>query len=197
MIDILTNDYRQPLLPPQYPFVELDMGCGRGKFTLELAKRFPDRLVLASDVMLGRLRKLNMKVEKRKLQNVILLRAESGQLAEFQLPPASIDRIHILCPDPWPKDKGKGRRVVCTAFLCSLKRVLKPGGILHLSTDNAPYFEDWQKMLSQLPFLSPVLDAIADISDIKTDFELQWLAEGTPVRHLAYRIKTLCSQREE
>ena len=63
MIDILTNDYRQPFFPPQYSFVELDMGCGRGKFTLELAKRFPDRLILASDVMLGRLRKLDLKVE--------------------------------------------------------------------------------------------------------------------------------------
>ena len=188
MIDILTNDYRQPVIPPQYSFVELDMGCGRGKFTLELAKRFPDRLILASDVMLGRLRKLDLKVEKRHLANVILLRAESGQLAEFQLSPHSIDRLHILCPDPWPKDKGKGRRTVCTAFLCSLTRVLKPGGILHLSTDNAPYFEDWRKMLAALPFFAPAPDALQDIADIKTDFELQWLAEGTPVQHLAYKL---------
>ena len=187
MIDILTNDYRQPDFPQKYSFVELDMGCGRGKFTLELAKRFPERLILASDVMLGRLRKLELKVEKRHLENIMLLRAESGQLAEFQLPPACIDRLHILCPDPWPKEKGKGRRTVCTAFLCSLRRILKPGAILHLSTDNAPYFEDWRKMLAALPFFIPAPDAIDDIADLKTDFELQWLAEGTPVRHLAFR----------
>ena len=187
MIDILTNDYRQPFFPPQYSFVELDMGCGRGKFTLELAKRFPDRLILASDVMLGRLRKLDLKVQKRSLANVILLRAESGQLAEFQLPPNSIDRLHILCPDPWPKEKGKGRRTVCTAFLCSIRRVLKPGGILHLSTDNVPYFHDWQTMLANLPFFTPAPNALQDIADLKTDFELQWLAEGTPVQHITYK----------
>ena len=187
MIDILTNEYRQPCIPTQYSYVEMDMGCGRGKFTLELAKRFPDRLVIASDVMLGRLRKIELKVQKRNLSNVMLLRAENGQLAEFQMPPNSIDRLHILCPDPWPKDKNRGRRSVCTAFLCAIRRVLKTGAILHLSTDDPSYFEDWQRMLAPMPFLKPAPDAIDDIKDIKTDFEIQWLSEGKAVRHICMR----------
>ena len=188
MIDIITNDYRQFQIPDGYAFVEMDMGCGRGKFTLELAKRFPERLVIASDVMIGRLRRLDAKVEKRQLANVRLLRAESGQAAEFQLPLHSIDRLHLLCPDPWPKDRRKARRLVSTSFLCMLRRVLKPGGVLHLSTDHEPYWEDWKRMLDRMPFFTKEMSAIDDIADIKTDFELQWLAEGKTVNHLAYRV---------
>ena len=189
MIDILTNDYRQFQLPDGYGFVEMDMGCGRGKFTLELAKRFPERLVIASDVMIGRLRRLDAKVEKRNLANVRLLRAESGQVAEFQMPLHSIDRLHLLCPDPWPKERRKARRLVSTSFLCMLRRVLKPGGILHLSTDHEPYWLDWKRMLDYMPFFTKEMSAIDDIADIKTDFELQWLAEGKAVNHLAYRLR--------
>ncbi len=188
MIEIITNDYRQFQLPQGYGFVEMDMGCGRGKFTLELAKRLPERLVFASDVMIGSLRRLEAKVNKRHLDNVRLLRAESGQAAEFQLPLHCIDRLHLLCPDPWPKDRRKARRLVCTSFLCSIRRILKPGGILHLSTDHAPYWEDWKRIIDYMPFFTEDSSAINDIADIKTDFELQWLAEGKNVNHLAYRI---------
>lgn len=188
MIDIITNDYRQFLVPAGYDFVEMDMGCGRGKFTLELAKRYPNRLVIASDVMIGRLRRLDAKVEKRKLENVRLLRGESGQVAEFQMPLHAIDRLHLLCPDPWPKDKKKARRLVCTSFLCMLPRIIKPGGILHLSTDHDPYWEDWKRILEAIPFFVKAPEALDDIADIKTDFELQWLAEGKQVHHLAYKL---------
>ena len=189
MIEVLTNEYRLLSLPADAESVELDMGCGKGKFTLELAQRYPKRLVLASDVMLGRLRRIKQKVLHQKIPNVRLLRAESAQLVRFQLPWRSVDRIHILCPDPWPKeDKRPLRRLVSTQFLCTLPRVLKPGGTLHLSTDHQPYFEAWQEMLAKLPFFTPDPGAIADVRDLKTDFELQWEAQGKSVGHLAFRL---------
>ncbi len=186
MISILTNGYSQPDIPGGYGCVEWDMGCGRGGFTLALAKRYPERLVVASDVMLGRLRRLDAKVERQGLGNVMLLRAESSQAVRFQIPPRSIDRLHVLCPDPWPKDKRKARRLVCTAFLCMLPRVLKKGAVLHMSTDHMPYWEDWCGMLKGLPFFREQPDAISDVSDIRTDFERQWQEEGKEVRHLSF-----------
>ena len=184
MIEILTNEYRQPCFPAEYTAVELDMGCGKGKFTMELAQRYPERLVVGLDVMMGRLTRIDSKVGRRNLKNVILLRAESSQAAAFQLPAQSVDRIHLLCPDPWPKEKRKGRRLVCTAFLCTLRRILKPGGILHMATDYRPYFDDWQRMLNIIPWLKDAPGASDDVRDIKTDFELQWEAEGKSVWHL-------------
>ena len=189
MIDILTNDYRIIGLPDGFSAVELDMGCGKGKFTLELARRYPERLVLGSDVMLGRLARIDSKVTRQGIGNVRLLRAESSQLAAFQLPVRSIDRIHLLCPDPWPKEKRKGRRLVCMAFLCSLARILKPNAILHMATDYRPYFDDWQAMLAKIPWLPEAPGASDDVGDIKTDFELQWEAEGKCVWHLNRRLQ--------
>ena len=76
-----------------------------------------------------------------------------------------------------------------TAFLCALPRVLKPGGVLHLSTDHKPYFDAWTGMLAKIPFLVPDMEVIADVRDLKTDFELQWEAQGKTVGHLAYRMR--------
>ena len=183
MIDILTNDYRQPVLPPQYSFVELDMGCGRGKFTLELAKRFPDRLILASDVMLGRLRKLDLKVQKRSLANVILLRAESGQLAEFQLPPHSIDRLHILCPDPWPKERHHKNRLLRPDFLVEVARVLKPGKrIFYWGTDHQEYNEVALEVFDNFKGCKILERNTAEPTEgIMTGFEKKYRKEGRPI----------------
>ncbi len=165
------------------------MGCGKGKFLLELAQRFPDRLALGSDIMLGRLRRVQRKVERAKLENVELLRASNLELVGFQLPDSSIDRIHLLCPDPWPKPKHRGKRFVTTDFMARIARVLKRDGVLHLSTDHSPYLESWQRMLSKLNLFAEDPEAILDIADIKTGFELLWEKEGKTVSHLGFRCK--------
>ena len=192
MIEILTNTYQlwEPPVDGQAGcLVELDMGCGKGSFTLALAERYPERLILGSDVMIGRLRRLDAKVERRGLGNVRLLRAESLTLAAFQLSPQSLDRLHLLCPDPWPKRHHRVRRLVCTDFLCRLPRILKPGGVLHLSTDHEPYFTDWLELFDRMPHFHSAPEAMADIADLKTDFELQWNAAGKTVRHVCFRLQ--------
>ena len=186
---ILTNTYyvfQPPAGAGQY--VELDMGCGKGSFSLQLAQRYPQRLLLASDLMSGRLASLQRKRERLGLSNLLLLRASNLALASFQLPPQCIDRLHLLCPDPWPKRHHRIKRLVCTDFISRLQRILKPGAILHLSTDHQPYFEDWLKILSRFPNLVDCPEGIEDISDLKSDFERQWQARGMPVRHLSRKL---------
>ncbi len=186
----LTNTFHVFEFPVQRgQFVELDMGCGKGGFTLQLAGRYPERLVLASDVMIGRLNAIERKSQRMALENLLLLRASNLALASFQLPPQSIDRIHLLCPDPWPKRHHQVKRLVCSDFINRLTRILKPGGILHLSTDHAPYFENWLKILAQFPEFADAPESIADIADLKTDFEVQWNSQGIPVQHLACRLQ--------
>ena len=118
MLHIITNTYTvlQPLFGrPPMP-TELDMGCGKGRFALDLAERFPDRLILGADVMLGRLRKVAKKADRRGLENVELLRANNLELVGYQIPDRSISRAHLLCPDPWPKDKHRNKRLATTDF---------------------------------------------------------------------------------
>jgi tRNA (guanine-N7-)-methyltransferase len=190
MIHILTGTYavHRPFAGRDTGPVEVDMGCGKGRFTLELAARNPGTHVLGVDVMIGRLRKVEKKAGRRGLENLELLRAENREVVAYQLRPRSVKRLHLLCPDPWPKDKHRDKRLVTTDFLCRLRRILTPGGVLHLATDHDPYFEDWQRMLADLPFFVRDDEAIADVTDIRTDFELRWLEQGKTVPHMAFRL---------
>jgi len=190
VIHILTGTYQviDPSFGRQPSAVELDMGCGKGRFCLELARRYPERLVLGSDVMLGRLRRVDRKADRRGLANLVLLRADNLDLASYLLPQASVDRVHLLCPDPWPKSRHRVRRLVTTDFIARLVRILKPGGSLHMSTDFAPYFEDWRRIVAAYPALCEDPSAMVDVADIQTDFEIQWRRSGRDVPHLAFRL---------
>lgn len=168
--------------------VELDLGCGDGDFAALLAARYPDRIILASDILLGRVRKVRNKSEQRALPNLKPLRAESRLLVSRLIPDASLTRMHLLCPDPWPKDKHRFRRFVTSDIMAHFSRVLKPGGIFHFSTDNVPYLGDVERIVMESGLFEPAGDeAIADIIDLKSGFEEQWLAEGLSVSHRAWR----------
>ncbi|MBT4816889.1 MAG: tRNA (guanosine(46)-N7)-methyltransferase TrmB [Lentisphaerae bacterium] len=189
MLHIITNTYTvlQPLFGrPPMP-TELDMGCGKGRFALDLAERFPDRLILGADVMLGRLRKVAKKADRRGLENVELLRANNLELVGYQIPDRSISRAHLLCPDPWPKDKHRNKRLATTDFFSRIARILTPGGVFHFATDHVPYFEAMQRIAEMHPAFERADDGLDDIAGIKTDFELQWEAQGKRVPHAAYR----------
>ena len=188
MLHVLTGTYH--VVDPRYGResgpIELDLGCGKGRFLLQLAERYPDRLVLGSDIMLGRLRRLARKVQRRGLNNVELLRAHNLELVGYQLPDSCIRRAHLLCPDPWPKARHRGKRLLTTDFLTRLARVLEPGGVFHMATDHAPYLEVLRNLLAALPFYRCSEQACEDVQDLKTDFELLWEAEGRTVPHLCF-----------
>lgn len=185
-IQMLTSEYRKLDVPQGV--VELDLGCGKGSFTTSLAEKYPDRYVLAADIMIGRLRKLNKRAVRMELENMELLRVEAGALVNYFLPPSSIDRIHILCPDPWPKAKHKGHRLISSEFISRLTVVLKKNGVFHFSTDDEPYFLSAVKVVNASGLFQPAdLSLIEDIGDIKTDFERLWESEGKQVNHISWQ----------
>lgn len=169
------------------PTVELDLGCGVGSYTAELAKRHPERKILAADVMIGRLRKLVKRCRRMGIENISVLRTEARHLVAFMLPDESIDRLHLLCPDPWPKGKHSGHRLLTSDFVSQLHRVLKPEGIFHFSSDDEPYYTAVRGVLAASKLFVEEPETIADLAGIKSDFELRWNEEGKPVHHIAYR----------
>ncbi len=188
MIDILSNQYCRLDIPADRP-VELDLGCGKGGFLLQLAQRYPERQILGADVMMGRLRKVESKCRREGCDNVRLLRVSAWPLVAALLPGRCLDRVHILCPDPWPKARHRGNRLLGSEFLGTLAGRIKAGGSLHVSTDNRAYLAF---ILESIAPLSPYCrddDAIADVRDLKTDFELGFEADGRSVTHCAWRVE--------
>ena len=178
-----------------FPAIELDLGCGKGGFLLALAARYPSRLIIGADVMLGRLRKVEKKVKKRNLSNVRLLRVNAWDLVGYQLPDYSINRIHILCPDPWPKSRHRCKRLISSEFLGRLSTKIALGGTLHLSTDDVQYFSFIQSAISTLPCYESAPTSIDDVKDIKTDFEREFEKNEVVVNHCVYRISARFNAR--
>ena len=186
----LTERYEviDPLFGGDYKKVELDLGCGKGGFSLEVAKRNPDSIVLAADIKATRLSKINNKAAVMKVTNLETLRVMAWDLIGYQLPADSVDRLHILCPDPWPKNKHKGNRLVTSEFLGAITRVLKNGGILHLSTDDRPYLAWMKEAISGLSQYVPFEEGISDVSDIETEFERHYVKVGKGVVHMSFKL---------
>ena len=192
-IHILTDRYALfgEICPiPAGKTVELDLGCGKGGFSAALSEKYPERLILAADIMLGRMRRVKKKTDRIGNGNVCCLRTEARFLLGIALPDRCIDRIHILCPDPWPKDRHRGHRLLCSDFMMQINRVLKEGGIFHFSTDDPEYLKTVTDLVKTSGLFEPAgPDAIADVSGERfiTEFERDWLALGKPVTHLAWR----------
>ncbi|MGJ8696082.1 MAG: tRNA (guanosine(46)-N7)-methyltransferase TrmB [Verrucomicrobiaceae bacterium] len=167
--------------------VEIDLGCGDGSFLLAMAEHHHDRNFIGVERLLGRVRKVCRKGDRKGLTNLRVLRLESLYVLEWLLPPDSVSRIHLLCPDPWPKAKHHRRRLFQKPFLDAVLRVLAPGGELLFKTDHDEYFEWSEEQLDDYPALER-LDWPDDAFFYpKTDFQIQWEAEGKSLQGLRAR----------
>jgi len=168
--------------------LEVDLGCGDGSFLVDLAHALPDHRFLGVERLLGRVRKVCRKAKNAGLQNLRVLRLESRYTVEWLLPPASIHRLHLLCPDPWPKARHHRRRLVQPEFLDALARILEPGGEFLFKSDDAEYFEWTRDLLASRSDFEPLPWPDNAFFYPQTDFERQWLAEGRTIRRLRHRI---------
>lgn len=194
LIHILNNVYcciESYVDIPAGKTVELDLGCGKGGFSLALAERYPESLILSADIMIGRMRKLDSRIRRRGFANISLFRVEARHFVALVLPDASIDRLHILCPDPWPKHRHRHNRLLCSDFVFHICRVLKNSGAFHFSTDDVKYFKSTVNLIECSGLLVRDDDALSEISDLKTDFEKRWNAIGREVHHACWRKKML------
>ena len=167
--------------------LEVDLGCGDGSFLLEMAREFPERDFLGVERLLGRVKKVCKKLTRRHLENVQVLRLDSRYVVEWLLPRAAVTRLHLLCPDPWPKLRHHRRRLVQAEFLEAVLRVLEPGGEFLFMTDHEDYFQ-WavEKVAAFGKF--EVLEWTEDSFFYpKTDFQEQWENEGKSMFRLRCR----------
>lgn len=174
--------------PDQGRPLEVELGCGDGTFLQGMATEHPERDFLGLERMLGRVEKTLRKIRQAGLTNAQVLRLESCYTTAWLLPTASVSRLHLLCPDPWPKKKHAARRLVNQEeFLTGLARVLMPGGEFLLKTDDEVYFEDALASLGARPEFQR-LDWPADAFFYPaTDFESHWLAMGRSMHRARWR----------
>jgi len=164
--------------------IELDLGCGDGSFVIQLAEKYPERNFLAVERLLGRVKKVCKKAYRAELTNVKVLRLETLYTIEWLLPKNSFDRIHLICPDPWPKEKHHKHRLMQKPFFDAVHALLKGDGEFLFRTDHKEYY-DWscEHMANYNKFTTKPWDE-NDFFYPKSDFQLQWEAEGKKLHNL-------------
>lgn len=172
---------------PQSQPLEVELGCGDSTVIVELARRHPERNFLGVERLLGRIRKLDRKGRRLGLNNLRGLRIEAGYCLEYLLPPGCVSALHVYFPDPWPKRKHWRHRLINPRFPSLAAAVLAPGGVVHLRTDDEPYFAQMRAVFAAEPQFAEV-EAPAELAAILTDFEREFLAQGKATRRASYRL---------
>lgn len=172
------------LFPDKRP-IEVDLGCGKGRFLTARASEHPDTNFIGIDRMKTRVLKTEKKVGGLGLKNVALLRIESWYAMTYLFPPESISVVYVFFPDPWPKRRHNRRRLFSESFLDSLYRALKPKGVIHVATDHQDYGDRIEKLFLADERFHEV-PAFVPSQDERTEFELLFAGQGKSAKRVSF-----------
>ena len=169
--------------------LEIEVGIGKGRFLLSEAERRPETDFLGLEWSLKHLRLAKERAVKRGLSNLRLHRADARHVLADLMRDASALRIHVYCPDPWPKKRHHKRRLFDAETTRHLERILAPGGYLHVSTDVADYFAVIVETVTAHTRLVPAQDP--EFPDAPgaghTNYEAKYLAAGRRIHRATWR----------
>jgi len=120
--------------------IHVEIGCGKGRFITTLAARHPELNFIAVELKAEVIYRAAQRTEQQEIPNLCFVQYDAAKLAEL-FGGQEIERIYLNFSDPWPKARHYKRRLTYKQFLDVYKQVLKPGGEIHLKTDNEKLFE--------------------------------------------------------
>jgi tRNA (guanine-N7-)-methyltransferase len=129
---------------PDKQKVILEIGSGMGEATAAIAQGSPDTGYVAVEMHQPGHGALLLLIIEININNLKLIREDATYLLANFIPDNSIDGIHLLFPDPWPKNRQHKRRIVQSEFVEMIAQKLKPNGFIHIATDWQAY-ADWIK----------------------------------------------------
>ncbi|CAH0998905.1 tRNA (guanine-N(7)-)-methyltransferase [Neolewinella maritima] len=120
--------------------ITLELACGRGEYTLDLARQYPDRNFIGVDVKGARIWKGARTALAEDLPNAAFLRTRIEVISAF-FAPGEISELWITFPDPFLKKGKENRRLTAPQFLQQYRKILQRGGPVHLKTDSRELYE--------------------------------------------------------
>ncbi len=178
----------------------LELGCGKGEYTVKLAQHFPDINFVGIDIKGSRMWKGATQAKELGLTNVGFLRTNIENIRLF-FGPGEVAEIWLTFPDPQMKKTRK--RLTATNFIERYRHIMIPDGIIHLKSDSNFMYRYTEAMVVENRFEiirrsddlyhSELLD---EVLSIQTFYEKQWLDRGLSIKYLAFRINHQNELRE-
>lgn len=175
--------------------ITLEVGAGRGEYTVGLAKEFPERNFVGLDYKGDRLWYGSQEAMEEKLENVGFIRLRAEQIGDF-FGDDEVSEIWITFPGPRPKNTEEHRRLTADRFLDHYKNILQSDGVVHVKTDSDlvyQYTVDQIEKRTDLKLIEETEDLyssefLADHHDIQTNFEKRYLKDGKKIKYLKFRF---------
>lgn len=175
--------------------LRVEIGCGKGKFTVETAAAEPDVLIIAVERVKEALVLAMEQALRMELKNVYFISLDAAEIENF-FAPGEIDLMYINFCDPWPRSKNAKRRLTYHTFLEKYRKVLKADGEIHFKTDNEKLFS-WS-LEEFAAYGYPVKKVTNDLHKdgpvgIMTGYEEKFYNLGTPI----HRCEILMPKTED
>jgi tRNA (guanine-N7-)-methyltransferase len=175
--------------------IVLELGCGRGEYTVQMAELFSEKNFVGIDWKGARLWRGAKTVQEEEMKNVGFLRMQI-QYIDYFFSANEVSEIWITFPDPQPQKTRERKRLTSEVFLNKYKNILTPGGIIHLKTDNEGFYNFTLETLQHfnLPihlqtnnlYESPYVD---DVLSIKTKYEMMFLEQGAQSKYVKFSMQ--------
>lgn len=171
----------------------LELACGKGEYTVGLARMYPQRNFLGVDLKGNRIYIGAKQCLEENITNAAFLRTKIDQIATY-FQPGEVKEIWLTFPDPQLRKSRSRRRLTHPKFLRLYQQILVPGGLIHLKTDS-PVLYAFTKLVTQMYNL-PLLEDSDDIHAgamkqelaIKTHYESLDIAQSNRIHYLCFRL---------
>ena len=172
--------------------VVVELGCGKGEYTVGLAEHFPGKNFIGMDIKGARIWRGAVTARDKNLKNVAFLRSRIEFLSSF-FDQGEVSEIWLTFPDPQPGRRREKKRLTHPRFLEMYRNILVPGGYIHLKTDNVDLYRYTLDVvrLNKFPLKKSTTDLYGEnleemVFDIKTYYEKQFLEEGKAICYLQF-----------
>lgn len=190
----LKGNWASQVFGNQNPVI-LELGCGKGEYTVQLGEKYPGKNFIGIDIKGARLFTGAKQALEKGLKNVAFLRTNIEAIAHF-FAPGEVAEIWLTFPDP--QMKKASRRLTSSFFLERYRQILIPGGTIHLKTDSNFQFTYTSELahLNQFEISAETRDLyeseyLNDLLQIKTFYEKQWLDRGIKIKYIAFKLHNL------
>ncbi|MBQ9309692.1 MAG: tRNA (guanosine(46)-N7)-methyltransferase TrmB [Bacteroidales bacterium] len=175
--------------------IVLELGCGKGEYTLELARRNPDKNYIGVDIKGARLWRGAKTATQERLPNVAFLRTRIEFINAF-FGPGEVSEIWLTFSDPQLK-ASENKRLSSAMFLERYRRFLRPEGIIHLKTDSR-FLHEYTRavaVVNDLPILLETTDLYSsakaelpgELTEVQTFYESMFLEMGLPITYMEFK----------